>query len=98
MGPGIKFKTVDEYFSTLSQDAKGILEQMRHTIKQAAPQATEVISYNMPAIKIHGILVYYAAHTGHIGFLSHIHPQLKYLKMKLFGIQMLKGHTYNSHW
>ena len=68
METGIKFKTVDEYFSTLSPDIKNILEQVRNTVKQAAPQAAEVISYNMPAVKMHGILVYYAAHTEHIGF------------------------------
>jgi uncharacterized protein YdhG (YjbR/CyaY superfamily) len=68
METGIKFKTVDEYFSTLSPDTQSILEPVRSTIKQAAPQAVEVIGYNMPAVKMQGILVYYAAHTEHIGF------------------------------
>ncbi len=81
---------MDEYFSTLSQDAKGIMEQMRHTIKQAAPQATEVISYNMPAIKIHGILVYYAAHTGHIGFYPTSSP-IEVFKDELSAYKWSKG-------
>jgi uncharacterized protein YdhG (YjbR/CyaY superfamily) len=64
-----KFKTVDEYLSTLSEKAKCLLEDLRKTIKKTAPEAEEVISYNMPAFKFRGrILVYYAAHTEHIGF------------------------------
>ena len=41
---------------------------MRQTIRKAAPQATETISYSMPAFRLHGILVWFAAHTKHIGF------------------------------
>ena len=41
---------------------------MRAAIKQAAPKAEEVISYNMPALKLNGVLVYYAAYKNHIGF------------------------------
>ena len=63
-----KFKTVDEYFSTFPKNVKNILTQLRKTIKQAAPQAEELISYNMPAFKLNGILVYYAAYNKHIGF------------------------------
>jgi uncharacterized protein YdhG (YjbR/CyaY superfamily) len=63
-----KFKTVDEYLSTFPTNTKKILKELRETIKQAAPQAEELISYNMPAFKLHGMLVYYAAYTGHIGF------------------------------
>jgi uncharacterized protein YdhG (YjbR/CyaY superfamily) len=68
METGIKFKTVEEYFSSLPAKTKGILEALRNTIKQAAPDARELISYNMPAFKSQGVLVYYAAHKGHIGF------------------------------
>src|SRR5580704_4500908 len=68
METAIKFKTVDEYFSTLPEEKKNILEKVRKTVKDAAPQAKELISYNMPAIKLNGILVYYAAQKDHIGF------------------------------
>jgi uncharacterized protein YdhG (YjbR/CyaY superfamily) len=68
METGIKFKTVDEYFSTFPESTVNILEQVRKTIKKAAPEAKEVISYNMPAFKMNGVLVYYAAYKGHIGF------------------------------
>ncbi|MDE3144668.1 MAG: DUF1801 domain-containing protein, partial [Bacteroidota bacterium] len=43
------------------------LEQLRQTIKTAAPLALEVISYGMPAYKLNGMLVYFAAHKNHIG-------------------------------
>jgi uncharacterized protein YdhG (YjbR/CyaY superfamily) len=41
---------------------------MKATIKKAAPKAEEVISYGMPAFKFHGLLVWFAAYTRHIGF------------------------------
>lgn len=63
-----KFRTVDEYFSSLPKAARDILESFRMTIRQAAPQAEEVISYNMPAFKWNGMLVWYAAFKKHIGF------------------------------
>lgn len=64
----VKFKTVDEYLSALPENVKKILEELRKTIKQAAPQAEEVISYNMPAFRLNGLLVFFAAYPNHIGF------------------------------
>jgi len=63
-----RLKTVDEYLSTFPATTRRILQEVRQTIKKAAPQAEEVISYNMPAFKLHGVLVYYAAYQKHIGF------------------------------
>ncbi len=63
-----KFKTVDEYFSTLPREKRKLLKELRDTIKEAAPYAEEVVSYNMPAFRYYGMLVYYMAHTEHIGF------------------------------
>ncbi len=68
MTSNIKFKTIDEYQSAFSPKVKNLLRDLRKAIKQAAPEAQEVISYNMPAFKFYGILVYYAAHKEHIGF------------------------------
>lgn len=62
------FRAVDEYVSALPKTAKIILESLRKTILQAAPQAEEVIHYNMPAFKCNGMLVWYAAFKEHIGF------------------------------
>jgi uncharacterized protein YdhG (YjbR/CyaY superfamily) len=62
------FKDFNDYFPQQTPEVQILLEQMRQTIKKAAPKAEEVISYNMPAFKYHGILVYFAAYKNHIGF------------------------------
>ena len=59
---------MDEYLSTFPEPIRSQLQTLREIILRAAPTATEVISYNMPAIKQHGVLVYYAGYKGHIGF------------------------------
>jgi uncharacterized protein YdhG (YjbR/CyaY superfamily) len=64
----MKFKTVDEYISTFPASTKKVLQEVRKTIRAAAPKTEDVISYNMPAVKLKGILVYYAAYEKHIGF------------------------------
>ena len=63
-----KFKTVQEYLSVQPAPVKAKLQQIRSTIKEAAPEAEEAISYNMPAFKLQGMLVWYAAFKNHIGF------------------------------
>jgi uncharacterized protein YdhG (YjbR/CyaY superfamily) len=63
-----KFKTVDEYIYTFPASTQKILKDIRKTIHDAAPKAEDVISYNMPAAKLNGILVYYAAYENHVGF------------------------------
>jgi uncharacterized protein YdhG (YjbR/CyaY superfamily) len=62
------YKTIEEYIKTFPPDIQIILEQMRQTISQAAPEATEAISYQMPAFKLNGNLVFFAAFKNHIGF------------------------------
>jgi uncharacterized protein YdhG (YjbR/CyaY superfamily) len=61
-------KTVDEYIAGFSPEVQTILRRVRQVVRDAAPQAQEVISYRMPALKQHGILVYFAAFKAHIGF------------------------------
>ncbi len=64
-----KFKTVDAYIATFSASTQKILQQIRNAIKATAPDATELISYRMPAYKLNGKpLVYFAAYEKHIGF------------------------------
>jgi uncharacterized protein YdhG (YjbR/CyaY superfamily) len=58
--------TVDEYMATLPEDRRDAMETIRRTIRAAAPQATEVISYKMPAFRTHGrFLVSYDAYKRH---------------------------------
>jgi len=63
-----QFKTIDEYKSAFPKDIQIILETMRQTIRKAAPEAIEVISYRMPGFKLNGSLVWFAAFENHIGF------------------------------
>ena len=64
-----KFKSIDEYIKSHPKDIQAILEKIRETIKHTAPEATETISYGMPAFKVDGkVLVYFAAFKHHIGF------------------------------
>jgi uncharacterized protein YdhG (YjbR/CyaY superfamily) len=63
-----KFQTIDEYIETFPIDIRKILESVRQTIKKAAPDADEVISYQIPTFKLNGNLVHFAAFKKHIGF------------------------------
>lgn len=62
------FESVDDYIALQSSVAKPLLESLRKTIKETAPEAEECISYQMPAYKFKGPLVYFAAYKNHIGF------------------------------
>src|SRR5580692_2717605 len=62
-----KAKDFDSYISKFPANVQAILQKVRQTISQAAPDAKETISYLMPAFKQHGILVYFAAWKKHIG-------------------------------
>jgi uncharacterized protein YdhG (YjbR/CyaY superfamily) len=61
-------RNIDEYIASFSPDVQAILEKIRSTIRQAAPDARETISYKIPAFTLDGILVYFAAFKKHIGF------------------------------
>jgi len=64
-----QFKTIDEYIKTFPNDVQAILEKMRQTIRKAAPEAVETISYQMPTFKLNGRgLVYFAGFKNHVGF------------------------------
>lgn len=60
------FKNVEEYQSTFAAEVVERLEQVRTIIKKTAPDAEEVISYQIPAYKYHGFLVYYSGYKNHI--------------------------------
>lgn len=60
-------KSIDAYIAGYPPEVQQILETIRSTIRSAAPDAQEVVSYRMPAFKLHGIVVYFAAFTAHIG-------------------------------
>lgn len=62
------FTTTDEYIAQFPPDVREKLQQMRAVIKEAAPDAVEKISYQMPTLYLNGNLVHFAAYARHIGF------------------------------
>jgi uncharacterized protein YdhG (YjbR/CyaY superfamily) len=60
--------SVDAYIAGFPPEVQVILRKVRATVLAAAPGAHEIISYRMPALRQHGVLVYYAAFKSHIGF------------------------------
>ena len=65
---GRQFKTMDEYISTFPEDVQRILNELRQTIREVAPEAEETINYQIPTFTLHGNLVHFAALKNHIGF------------------------------
>ena len=58
---------IDDYIKGFTPEVQAILQRVRAVIREAAPNAQEVISYRMPAFKQNGILVFFAAFKHHIG-------------------------------
>jgi uncharacterized protein YdhG (YjbR/CyaY superfamily) len=63
-----KPQNIDEYIAGFPPEIQEILQKVRETIRKAAPDAEETISYAMPTFKLHGNLVHFAAYKKHIGF------------------------------
>lgn len=68
MRNNVEFSTIDEYIATFPKDVQKILKRLRATIKTAAPEAEETISYQIPTFTLKGNLVHFAAYKNHIGF------------------------------
>lgn len=60
--------SIDEYISGFPPDVQKLLNKVRRTIREAAPDAEEAISYQIPTFKLKGNLVHFAAFKNHIGF------------------------------
>jgi uncharacterized protein YdhG (YjbR/CyaY superfamily) len=63
-----KPKNFEEYIIAFPAETQKKLEQLRETVKEAAPDAKEIISYGMPSFTQNGRLLYFAAFKHHIGF------------------------------
>jgi uncharacterized protein YdhG (YjbR/CyaY superfamily) len=85
-----KFSNTDEYIAMFPENVREILQKIRVTIKKTAPAAEEVISYQMPAFKLNGMLVWYAANKEHIGFYPTASP-IKVFKKELANYKTSKG-------
>ena len=67
-GKKAKYESIDDYIKQFPPEVQEKLEALRKVIKESATDATEKISYQMPAFYLHGNLVYFAAFKHHIGF------------------------------
>lgn len=63
-----EFHDIDSYIAGFPEDIRNLQTELRAVIKQAAPEATEKISYSMPTFYQHGNLVHFAAYKNHVGF------------------------------
>ncbi|MBI4675166.1 MAG: DUF1801 domain-containing protein [Chloroflexi bacterium] len=83
-------KTIDEYIAGFPEDIQKILQQIRATIRQAAPDAEETIKYQMPTFTLEGNLVYFAAFKKHIGFYP-VPTGIEKFKKELSAYKTAKG-------
>ena len=74
------FTTVDEYIALHAAPVRHGLELLRKTIKTAAPGAEELISYQMPAYKLNGMLAFFSAAKHHYGFYPTAGPIIAFQK------------------
>jgi uncharacterized protein YdhG (YjbR/CyaY superfamily) len=86
----IKIESIDDYIATKPFEKRDVLEKMRSAIQRAAPKATEVISYGMPAFKQEGILVYFAAFKNHYGLYPTSSPIIVF-KKEIMPYKVSKG-------
>lgn len=61
-------KSFDDYLDRFPKNVQQRLKKIRLTVKRAAPQAKEKISYGIPSFTLNGMLVWFAAFKNHIGF------------------------------
>ncbi len=77
------YRDIDEYIALQPKEVQTALENLRQLIKEAAPEAEEVISYKMPAFKYHGMLVYFAAFKNHCSLFPGNSSLIKAMKDEL---------------
>jgi uncharacterized protein YdhG (YjbR/CyaY superfamily) len=80
-------KTIDQYIASFPPNVQGMLEKIRATIQKAAPDAQEAISYQIPAFKLCGNLIFFAAFKKHIG----VYPRVAALEKELSKYKGGKG-------
>ena len=85
-------KNIDEYLAGVPEPARGTLHKMRAAIRSAVPpEATEAISYGMPAFKYKGSLVAFAAFTNHCSFFPMSYGVIEAFKKELKAFETSKG-------
>jgi uncharacterized protein YdhG (YjbR/CyaY superfamily) len=64
----VKYETIDQYIANFPPEIQAVLQEVRKTIKKAAPEASEKISYGIPTFFLKGNLVHFGGFKTHIGF------------------------------
>lgn len=90
-GKNTRPRNFEEYISVFPKEKREKLEKLRITIKKAAPKADEVISYNMPAFKYFGMLVYFAAFQNHYSLFPASRETFKQFRKELSIYELSKG-------
>jgi uncharacterized protein YdhG (YjbR/CyaY superfamily) len=85
-----EYKNIDEYIATFPEGVQTVLQKLRQAIRDSAPEAKEAISYQMPAFKLNGTLVWFAAFKNHIGFYP-TSSAIAAFKEKLSSYEVSKG-------
>jgi uncharacterized protein YdhG (YjbR/CyaY superfamily) len=86
-----KPKTIDDYLDALAPDKRAALEKLRKTIRAAAPDAEECISYQIPAFRQNGVLVGFGATANHCAFFPFNGATVAAHKAELKGYETSKG-------
>ena len=84
---------IDEYIAQFPEDVQRILNRIRSVIKEAVPEATEKMSYDMPAFYLDGFLVSFAVWKKHIGF----YPRTAEMDALIDGFSAYKGTKGSVH-
>jgi uncharacterized protein YdhG (YjbR/CyaY superfamily) len=66
--PGVKYSSIEQYVSDFPAPIRAMMKELHQVIQEVVPDAEATISYNMPAFKLHGSLVYYGGGKNHVGF------------------------------
>lgn len=83
-------KDIDKYIAGFPHDVRATLEKIRETIREAAPDAEETISYQIPTFTLKGNLVHFAAFNKHIGFYP-TSTGIEKFKNELSAYEMTRG-------
>jgi len=90
------YQTIDEYHKAFPEDIQERMQQIRKLVKAVVPEAEEIISYQIPAFKYKGYLIYYSAYAKHISLsspwsaalLKEFAPELEKLNVSKSAIQL----------
>ena len=83
-------KDIDEYIAHFPAEVQALMQELRSTIRKAAPQAHETINYQMPTFTLEGNLVHFAGYKNHIGFYP-APSGIEYVSKELSGFELSKG-------